>query len=1539
MKKNSNGVQPRLKKVFFAFTLLIVCGLFNQASAYDAVVAKDGSGNYTTIQAALNAAPAASAVPWTIFIKNGKYREKITVTKPFMQLIGESVANVFVYYDDPATILGTQNSASFSVNANDFSAFNITFANTFGDGSQAVAVLVNADRAVFKNCRFLGNQDTLYLKGSGTPRAYFKYCYIDGNIDFIFGSSVAYFDSCVVYAKSRTSAGASYITAPNTPVGQAYGFVFKDNRLPANTGATSYYLSRPWPSPSEALTRQKAVFLSSTMSSHIQPAGWSTWDANTITANLTNAEYNTKYFNGSLVDVSQRAPWSLQYNSTDSAGFTIANMFTGWDPCAVYAGFCNPLPADIAVSNFRFAKSGSNTNFNWNISWPMAGIQYDLYRSNDNVNFAIVNTQTAANDTAVNFNYTEAIPPPGNSYYYYIRASKAGFSSHITDTLTVSSIPTITASGTLGSFLQGLGTPSNVQSYVVSGANMTDNIIITAPNGYEISSNSGTTWNNSATPIVLTPSSGVIANTTISVRLNAGSTGSYSGNITHTSTGATSVNVPVTGTVQAAALTSSVILQQWPLTTNNLDSAAVRSAGVVASTPTFSKLVVSDGITVASVPAYSATHGQAFAATATGFWNTANGGPGGNLNRTIYEQFTVTAASTHTLRVDSLILNSSFYNTASGTKLAVVYSKTGFTTADSTDVPGAAFGTPITLTNETSGTNANYRLAFNGSTGITLNAGQTLTFRIYNSCSSSSNGRYGKIRNLYVMGVATLNPLAGDYQTHQSGEWSDVNTWERYDGTSWIYPAPAYPVYNNSGTSTIQGGHTVTISSTLANGSGYIHLTKIKQGGQLLLAAGATLNLANDGAPSTATTDLQIDGSMTASGVLGTNGNFSIVINGTFVNSTTSMNLSNTGDSVFINNGGTYQHNTNSNNTPANLVGRAGSTFNVTGISSNQTGLFKSGVTYGNIIWNCPSQGGYYAFRGNLSSNILGSFTVASTGSTYITFNNANVKTTFPGGFYQTGGLVNFNESGTVTDTLFVGSDFNISGGTFNSNTGGASSLAVVLTGTNKILNLAAGSLNNTNVNVNGIYTQNSNLVLPSAGFGVIVNGTLNMGTNAVSGSGAFTVNGNGTVSSAALTGLNGNITNSGTKNFGTTANFIFNGTGTQTSGSLLPASANCLTVNNAAGLTLSTGISLAGALTLTSGQLTLGNNNISVASILGSSTTKYVVTNGTGSLKINNVGVGNTLYPVGPSSTAYNPVTLNNSGTADNFSVRVKTGVDNSPFDPTRIVNIQWDIAEDVAGGSNVSVKPSWNSASPGTGDEASAFDRAGSVVVGHYDTGLGAWTEMASTVSGSNPYAALSNAGFNSFSPFAVGNLNAFGTIIVPLKLISFNAALGNGQVKLNWSTSNEINSRDFVIERSADGRNFSTLGNVPANNSTLVNNYSFTDASPLSGINYYRLKMFDRDGTFKYSFIIAVNNRQQQSLSIFPNPVSDHPYITHAKALTGAVLEMYAMDGRKMSSATVAKDAVQTSLDLSTLAAGTYELVFRNGKSTETTKFSKP
>src|SRR5581483_7137207 len=149
-------------------------------------------------------------------------------------------------------------------------------------------------------------------------------------------------------------------------------------------------------------------------------------------------------------------------------------------------------------------------------------------------------------------------------YYYIVRTSKSGYTSTTSDTATVVSTPTITVTGTLGNFLQGLGTPSTSQTYLLSGANLLDNITITPPANYEVSVNN-TNWYNSTTPLVITQSSGIVANTYISVRLNGTVAGTYTGNVVNASSGAASVNVAVSGTIQTDPLsTGSIVLEQWP---------------------------------------------------------------------------------------------------------------------------------------------------------------------------------------------------------------------------------------------------------------------------------------------------------------------------------------------------------------------------------------------------------------------------------------------------------------------------------------------------------------------------------------------------------------------------------------------------------------------------------------------------------------------------------------------------------------------------------------------------------------------------------------------------------------------------------------------------------------------------------------------------------------------------------------------------------------------------------------------------------------
>ncbi|WP_144885375.1 pectinesterase family protein [Lacibacter cauensis] len=766
---------------------------------YDVLVAKDGSGNYTSVQAAITAAPTNRTTPWRIFIKKGKYVETVVIpsNKPFMQLIGENMAETIISYDNysgkanPAGgTYGTSTCGTMIINAADVMLMNLSVENATGyginanalvpapgDGPQAVAVYTTSDRVVFFNCRMNSGQDTYYGGNNRGTRVYMKNSYIDGNTDFIFGSSTIIFDTCVIYPRTRLDNGTGgYVTAANTKLESGYGYVFRDCKLTKNRGTTFYTLGRPWQNDAgtadASKSRNKTVFLNSFMGASIKPEGWSAWDAGTNTSYITYAEYNTKNYDGTLKDISGRVNWSKQLTAAEAAKyynndtvFVNANTpaMATWNPYSTWPELTTAFVPELSASNVLARKpnaTATTVNVTWNITWPMTGIQCDLYRSSDKQNFTLISTQHSSEDSAANFSYVDNAPAAGTSYYYIVRLSKAGFTTTTSDTAYVSSKPLITVTAALSDFLQGIGTPSTTQTYLVSGLNIIDSIKITPPLNYEVSADGGTTWYNNSKSLGLKPTNGTVTNTTLTLRLNGTAVGNYNDNIVHSATLADTVKTAVRGTIQSQPVQISAVLQHWPFTQNNQDSAAIRSAGVVASAPTFSKFAVSDAVTVAGMLPYSLTRGQVFAATADGYWTSGSGGPGGNLNRTNYEQFTLTAAAGYTTRIDSLLFNNAFYGSNSNIKIAVVYSRSGFV-SDSTEVTGYEFATQKALTQDNNGPSAVYRFPLNGSTGVTLTEGQTLSVRLYFSCGSTSAGRYAQLKDVIAKGIATQNVTTG----------------------------------------------------------------------------------------------------------------------------------------------------------------------------------------------------------------------------------------------------------------------------------------------------------------------------------------------------------------------------------------------------------------------------------------------------------------------------------------------------------------------------------------------------------------------------------------------------------------------------------------------------------------------------------------------------------------------------------------------------------------------------------------------------------
>ena len=293
-------------------------------------VAQDGSGNFRTIQEAINAVRDLSQQRVTIHIRNGVYHEKLVIPswKTMIALVGESRDSTIITNDDYSgkpvpggrdafgkEKMTTNTSYTVLVEGNDFSASGLTIRNTAGRVGQAVALHIEGDRAVISNCRLLGNQDTLYAGTEGS-RQYYKDCYIEGTTDFIFGEATVVFDSCTI--KSLIS---SYITAAATTPRQAFGFVFLDCRLIADTAAKRVFLGRPW------RPYARTVYIRTEMDSPIVPAGWDNWRNAENEKTAYYAEFASK---GPGASPDGRAKWSRRLKEKEARRYTVENILGNW---------------------------------------------------------------------------------------------------------------------------------------------------------------------------------------------------------------------------------------------------------------------------------------------------------------------------------------------------------------------------------------------------------------------------------------------------------------------------------------------------------------------------------------------------------------------------------------------------------------------------------------------------------------------------------------------------------------------------------------------------------------------------------------------------------------------------------------------------------------------------------------------------------------------------------------------------------------------------------------------------------------------------------------------------------------------------------------------------------------------------------------------------------------------------------------------------------------------------------------------------------
>jgi len=295
----------------------------------DILVAKDGTGDFKSIGEAIRSVSDDITEPVTIYIRNGTYKEKIRLNKGknYIRLVGEDNTKTIITGDDyinkplsDGSVMSKHDEvATVCIQANDFTAENLTIENTAGSIERAIAVFVSGDRCVFRNCKITSYQDTLYVRDN---RQYFENCFIAGCVDFIYGGSTAVFNKCTIYSEKLDRNSGGYITAASTDVNNKYGYVFLNCDIIGNTPTGSTYLGRPWGDYA------CVTFINCSMGEHIRPEGWHNWGSVKKETTARYAEYNST---GPGANPEARVNWSRQLTDEEAKEYTIENVLKGSD--------------------------------------------------------------------------------------------------------------------------------------------------------------------------------------------------------------------------------------------------------------------------------------------------------------------------------------------------------------------------------------------------------------------------------------------------------------------------------------------------------------------------------------------------------------------------------------------------------------------------------------------------------------------------------------------------------------------------------------------------------------------------------------------------------------------------------------------------------------------------------------------------------------------------------------------------------------------------------------------------------------------------------------------------------------------------------------------------------------------------------------------------------------------------------------------------------------------------------------------------------
>lgn len=316
---------PRVVTVLLA----PLCALGLRAEPAPVVVAPDGSGQFKTIQTAIDSIPDGNGEWRVIVIKPGTYRERLLINerKTFVILRGEDkeVGRTLVSYnryagmedpEAPGKKLGPNGSETVLIQADNFTVENITFENSSGADAPAVALRAMGDKQIFRNCRFLGWQDTLWID---SKRMYFKDCYVEGRVDVICGRATAVFEKCHIHG---TDGGC--LTAASTELETPFGLVFLKCKITCAEDRT--YLGTPWQKGAAV------AFLECDLRENLRPEGWVGWRPEEHHKTARFFEYRNT---GPGANTGKRPAWTRQLSEAEAKNYTVENILSGedrWDP-------------------------------------------------------------------------------------------------------------------------------------------------------------------------------------------------------------------------------------------------------------------------------------------------------------------------------------------------------------------------------------------------------------------------------------------------------------------------------------------------------------------------------------------------------------------------------------------------------------------------------------------------------------------------------------------------------------------------------------------------------------------------------------------------------------------------------------------------------------------------------------------------------------------------------------------------------------------------------------------------------------------------------------------------------------------------------------------------------------------------------------------------------------------------------------------------------------------------------------------------------